>query len=199
MISAGNVIKGEIVAKPTLVLATPGAQPQVNGGYSAVVILDGLRFFAHTDLATQERARELFFESSALISASGVVLLVIDQTHPIVSAISRWNVVPLLKRELSERGELGLPPTATSAVLILAATEATAIANGLRTAVAAGRMPQSARIFGPTPVQKDESKIIIQVARNESEALRSILHELQRKRSIAKKELFSLRLDPYSL
>ncbi len=199
VISVGNVIKAEVEAKPTLVLATPGAQPQVKGGYSAVVILDGIRFFAHTDLRTQERAREFFFESSALISASGAVLLVIDQTHPIVSAISRWNVVPLLKRELIEREELGLPPIATAAILVLEATESIAIANGLRTAVAAGRMPQSAQIFGPTPVQKDESKIVIQVARNESAALRSKLHELQSKRSIAKKGVLSLRLDPYSL
>lgn len=199
VISAADVIKREIAAKPSLVLATPGAQPQVSGGYSAVVILDGIRFFAHTDLRTQERARELFLESSALISASGAVLLVIDQTHPIVSAISRWNVVPLLKRELSERAELGLPPSVTSAVIVLDANESISIADGLNKAVAAGRMPPSTRISGPTPIGKNQSKIVIRVDLADSMALRMFLHELQSKRCIAKKEVFALRLDPYSL
>ena len=39
IISAGDVIKDRIEHKPALVLATSGAQPQVEGGYSAVVIL----------------------------------------------------------------------------------------------------------------------------------------------------------------
>ena len=199
VVSAGELIKDQIVAKPALVLATPGAQPQVTGGYSAVVILDGIRFFSHTDLRTQERARELFLESSALISTTGTVLLAIDATHPIVSAISRWNVVPLIKRELSERVEIGLPPTVTSAILILNTLESTVVADGLRKAVLAGRLPHSAQIFGPTPVQKDKSKIVIYANLVDSTALRSKLHELQSKRSIAKKELFTLRLDPYSL
>jgi primosomal protein N' (replication factor Y) len=70
IVSAGDVIKDQIDPKPALVLATAGAQPQVSGGYAAVVVLDGIRFFSHTDLRTQERARELFLESSSLISSN---------------------------------------------------------------------------------------------------------------------------------
>ena len=199
VISAGEVIKDRIEAKPALVLATPGAQPQVEGGYAAVVILEGLRFFAHTDLRTQERARELFLETSSLISPEGSVLLVIDDSHPIVSAIARWNIAPLLKRELSERLELKLPPSVFSVVLVMDQAISMQIANGLKKAAAEGRIPPSSCIYGPTEISKAQVKIVIHADKKDASALSDSMHELQRRRSIAKKELFTLRVEPYSL
>ena len=199
IVSAGDVIKDRVESKPSLVLATAGAQPQVDGGYSAVVILDGLRFFAHTDLRTQERARELFFETSSLISLKGAVLLVIDDSHPITSAIARWNVAPLIKRELSERTELHLPPTVFSVALAMDQAIGIQIANGLKKSISDGRMPQSSKIYGPTEIVKGQVKIIIHADKKDAEGLIQIVHELQRRRSIAKKDLFTLRVEPYSL
>jgi len=199
VISAGDVIKDRIDPKPSLVLATAGAQPQVEGGYAAVVILDGMRFFAHTDLRTQERARELFLETASLISPTGFVLLVTDDSHPIVSAISRWNIAPLLKRELSERSELCLPPSVFSVVLVMDQSIGVQIANGLKKSSLEGRIPQSSRIYGPTEISKDQVKIVIHVDKKDAPALTNTVYELQRRRSIAKKELFTLRVEPYSL
>jgi primosomal protein N' (replication factor Y) len=199
IISAGDVIKERIEHKPALVLATSGAQPQVEGGYAAVVILDGMRFFSHTDLRTQERARELFFETSSLISQEGTVLLVIDDVHPIVSAIARWNVAPLLKRELSERAELQLPPSVFSVVLVMDESIGIQIVNGLRKALVDGRIPKSSNIYGPTEISKGQVKIVIHADKSDGKALTDVVHELQRRRSIAKKELFTLRVEPYSL
>jgi primosomal protein N' (replication factor Y) len=199
VISAGDVIKDRIEHKPALVLATSGAQPQVEGGYAAVVILDGIRFFAHTDLRTQERARELFFETSSLISPKGAVLLVIDDSHPIISAIARWNVAPLIKRELSERAELNLPPIVFSALLVMDQSIGMQIVNGLKKALTGGRIPQSCKIYGPTEISKGQVKIVIHADKKDAKALTDVVHELQRRRSIAKKKLFTLRVEPYSL
>jgi len=199
IISAGDVIKDRIEHKPALVLATSGAQPEVEGGYAAVVILDGMRFFSHTDLRTQERARELFLETSSLISKDGTVLLVIDDSHPIVSAIARWNVAPLLKRELSERTELHLPPSVFSVVLVMDQSIGMQIVNGLKKALVDGRIPQSSNIYGPTEISKGQVKIVVHADKSDAKALTDVVHELQRRRSIAKKELFTLRVEPYSL
>ena len=199
IISAGDVIKDRIEHKPALVLATSGAQPEVEGGYAAVVILDGMRFFSHTDLRTQERARELFLETSSLISKNGAVLLVIDDSHPIVSAIARWNVAPLLKRELSERTELHLPPSVFSVVLVMDQSIGMQIVNGLKKALVDGRIPQSSNIYGPTEISKGQVKIVVHADKSDARALTDVVHELQRRRSIAKKELFTLRVEPYSL
>ena len=199
VISAGEVIKDRVDAKPALVLATAGAQPQVEGGYSAVVILDGMRFFSHTDLRTQERARELFFETSSLISKKGIVLLVIDESHPVVSAIARWNVAPLIKRELSERSDLHLPPSVFSTVLVMEQSIGIQIVNGLKKALTDGRIPESARIYGPTEISKGQVKVVVHADIKDSQDLTDVVHELQRRRSIAKKDLFTLRVEPYSL
>ena len=199
VISAGEVIKEKIEAKPALVLSTAGAQPLVDGGYAAVVVLDGLRFFAHTDLRTQERARELFLETASLVSPKGAVLLVIDDSHPIISAIARWNVAPLLKRELSERHELKLPPSVFSVVLVMDQAIGTQIASGLKKASNEGRLPSSSSIYGPTEISKGQVKIVIHADTKDAHALTESVHELQRRRSIAKKELFTVRVEPYSL
>ena len=199
VISAGDVIKENVDAKPALVLATPGAQPYVQGGYSAVVVLDAIRFFSHTDVNGQERARELLFETASMVSNTGQVLLVLDDSHPIVAAIARWNIAPLLKRELAERVELMLPPSVMSAVLVTEQSSAPAIVSGLKKALEDARLPSSTRIFGPTILAKGQAKIVVHVSHEQSSDLAKILHELQRKRSIAKKDLLTLRIDPYSL
>jgi primosomal protein N' (replication factor Y) len=199
IVSAGDVIKDRVESKPSLILATAGAQPLVEGGYAAVVILDGMRFFSHTDLRTQERARELFLETSSLISAQGSVLLVIDDSHPITAAIARWNVAPLIKRELSDRAELRLPPTVFSVALAMDKLIGVQIVNGLRKSVTDGRLPTSTKVYGPTEIAKGQVKIIIHSDMEDSGKLIEVVHELQRRRSIAKKDLFTLRVEPYSL
>jgi len=199
IISAGEVIKVAVDARPSLVLATPGAVPQVEGGYSAVVILDGMRFFSHTDLRSQERARELFAETASLIGSKGSLLFVIDDSHPIIAAISRWNIAPLLKRELSQYTELELPPSVSSCMLLMDLDMSAHLVAGLRKAVSDLRLPPSTRIYGPTEVAKGQAKIVLHVAHSDREQLIGVVHELQRRRSIAKKDLFQLRVDPYSL
>lgn len=199
LISAGEVIKNSVESKPSLVLATPGAQPEIPGGYAAVVILDGMRFFAHTDINGQERARELIFETASLIQEKGRVLLVLDEVHPIIAALARWNVATLLKRELGERQELELPPYVTSAVLVMDAVTALQILSGLKKALAEGRIPASTRIYGPTILPKTQAKIVLHVSHDHWPELGKVLHELQRRRSISKKDLLTLRINPYSL
>ncbi len=199
VISAGEVIKSSVEAKSSLVLATPGAQPLIPGGYAAVVILDAIRFFSHTDINGQERARELIFETASLIHETGRVLLVLDEVHPIVAAVARWNVAPLLKRELGEREELALPPKVASVVLVMEALIAPQIASGLKKALNEGRIPSTTRIYGPTILPKSQAKIVMHVSHEQRPQLGKVLHELQRKRSVSKKELLTLRIDPYSL
>ena len=199
VISAGDVIKESVDSKPALVLSTPGAQPQVNGGYAAVVVLDAIRFFSHTDINGQERARELLFETASMVNVDGQVLLVLDDSHPVVAAIARWNIAPLLKRELADRDELMLPPSVSSAVLVTDQAVAPVIVSGLKKALEDSRLPTSTRIYGPTLLPKGQAKIVLHVSHGESSDLAKILHELQRKRSISKKDLLTLRIEPYSL
>lgn len=197
--SFGDVIKDRVEAKPSIVLATPGAVPQVSGGYSAVVVLEGLSYFSHDDLRASERANELFFEVSGAVKKGGVVLLAIDDSHPIVSSLIRWNPSTILKRELAQRAEISFPPSVNSAVMILPTTQASPLVTGINRAIADARLASDTRVLGPTKIDSESSKVVILSSSDSRGALTTFLHELMRRRSIARKSDSSLRIDPYSL
>jgi len=199
ILSFGEVIKSEVERKSIIVLATPGAAPKVEGGYSAVVMLEGLKLFSHPDLRAQERARELFFETAAMTNPKGAVLLCIDESHPIVSSLVRWSPGAMIRRELQERLEIPLPPFVSSYVISGESKDFTSIATGLKKAVAEERIPATIRVYGPSEIGSSRARIVLYCPQEDCAALTSFLHELQRRRSIAKKEFLTVRIDPYSL
>ena len=150
VLSFGDVIKKSVEAKPSFVLSTPGAAPYVDGGYYAVVILEGLTYFSHDDLRASERAIELFFETAALVRSGGVVLLSIDESHPIVTSLIRWNPALILKRELQSRSEIVFPPAVMSAVLSLPTNQASTVATGIKQASDDGRISKEVRAVSYT-------------------------------------------------
>ena len=184
---------------PSLVLATSGAQPGVEGGYAAVILLEGLRFFAHTHLRTQESARETFLATASLVTEGCEIGIVIDPVHPIVGALTRWNCAPMIRKELQERQELQLPPSYRYIVIECATKEAFSLKNGLEKAIAEGRIPKSTRMIGPHAGSGDISRLSLAVAVNEADLLVDFLHELQKRRNISRKDLLDMRVDPYSL
>jgi primosomal protein N' (replication factor Y) len=199
LLSFGDVIKTSVENKPALVLATPGSAPKVKGGYGAVVILEGWKFFAHADLRSQERARELFFETAAMASANAAVLLSIDESHPIVSSLIRWSPGAMIRRELSERLEIPLPPYVSSVTISGEAKDFSVIASGLRKAIEGGRLPREIKIFGPSEESRNIAKIVMYCPPDKRADLADFLLELTRRRSIAKKDYLTIRFDPYSL
>ena len=198
-LSYGDVIKESVKSQPSLVLCTPGAAPVCKDGYAAVVILEALTFFSHDDLRANERAIELFFEIGAMTRESGSILLAIDDSHPIVSSLKRWNPAIMLKRELAQNEEVNLPPTSSSAVLVLPSSQATSFGEGLRAAISDARLPSDVRVLGPSMLNQEKSKIVVLSRRESAPAVVSFLHELMRRRSIARKTDAILRIDPYSL
>ena len=78
-------------------------------------------------------------------------------------------------------------------------SSASQIVSGLNKAKEQGRLPATSRVFGPVIIGKGQAKIVIHADNSDASALISAVHELQRRRSIAKKELFTLRVNPYSL
>ena len=199
IVSFGEVIKDHVDSKPSIILSTPGAAPQVNGGYSAAVILEGLTYFNHGDLRANERANELFFETASMIKPGGVVLLSIEESHPIVSSLIRWNPSSILKRELAQREEVLFPPSGVSAVIMVPSAQANALVSGINKAVSDSRLAENTRVLGPTKIDSVLSKIVILSPLDSRSMLTSFLHELMRRRSIAKKMDSTLRIDPYSL
>ena len=183
----------------SIVLATSGMAPVVKGGYQAVVILEGDNLFSQLDLRAQERAREAIMQSASLLSQSGKALIVIDNAHPIVAAVSRWNLSPLLSRELREREQAELPPYVHAIVLEFASSESSDFVSGVKASISQGRVPNSTRILGPTQLDSENSRIILTVSRDQGQELFDFLVTYRRKRGLAKKSIPHMRIDPYTL
>ena len=197
--SSGDHIVDIVPNQPSLVVATPGSQPQVQVGYAAVALLEGTRFFGHTDLRSSEVAREHFFESARLVSDSGTVFLVLDPGHPVVAALTRWDPSPMIRKELQDREELKFPPFYRFISLETDSAEATALHAGLQSAFEDGRISSLSEISGPHLRENQRSRVLISAPFSVAPAVVDFLHELQRRRSISRKPLFTMRVDPYSL
>lgn len=182
-----------------IVIATPGSAPIAAQGYAAVVILDGEKLLNQSDLRAQERAREIFFTHTALLNSSGIALLVINHSNPIVGALASWKPSLISRRELQERIEASLPPFVRSISLDIDSTESATLVRALNKSRDEGRLPSSTRILGPSTLNSSTHRILLLAPLEDGEALVLLMHEFQRRRSATRKKLATLRIDPYSL
>jgi len=97
-----------VAGKPALVIATPGAEPQADGGYSALVLLDARA--ATSTLAAREQLVRRWFGAARLVRAGAQVCVVADPGMPEVQALMRWDSRWFAQRELDEPRSIGLPP-----------------------------------------------------------------------------------------
>lgn len=197
--SSGDHIVESVPSTPCLVVSTPGAQPRNYQGYSAVALLEGLRFFGHSELRSTESSREIFFQSAALVAPSSPVFVSFTPTHPIVAALTRWDASPLVRKELREREEMHFPPYYRFICIDLETKEAVKFLAGLVQAQRENRVGQEVQITGPHEKSKELSRIILSAPVSSAASVVDFVHELQRRRSISRKPLFVIRVDPYSL
>lgn len=197
--SSGEHIVDSAPTIPSLVISTPGAQPRIHDGYAAVALLEGLRFFGHSELRSMENSREIFFESAGMASAEGSIFVAIAATHPIVAGLTRWDSTPLVRKELREREEMNFPPYHRFICIDLDTKESSTFLDGLVQAQKDDRMSRQVQITGPYERTKNISRIILSVPVTKAGSVVDFVHELQRRRSISRKPLFTIRVDPYSL
>ncbi|WP_245706815.1 primosomal protein N' [Austwickia chelonae] len=144
---AGSLV-GSVEARPAVVVATPGAEPRADLGYAAVLLLDAWASLDRPVLDAGEEALRRWMGAACLAGPGGrVVLAGVPETSavPAVEALARWAPEWFAGRELAERAELHLPPTAWVASL-----------RGRRRAVSdlveIARLPSEVERLGPLPV-----------------------------------------------
>ena len=120
---AGEVLS-LVSAKPSLVIATPGAEPVAENGYAATLLLDAWASLDRPTLDAAEEALRRWMAAGALTRGAadgGVVVLCgapMHTTLPVVEALVRWDPAWFVERELAERAELSLPPAVRMAQLV---------------------------------------------------------------------------------
>jgi len=115
--SAGERQRRTAPRAPALVVATPGSEPIVTGGYAAVVILDGRSQLLRQGMRAAEDAVHRWFSAAMLASPGAHVVVTAEHGLAPVQALVRWDAAWFARRELGERRSAGLPPWTRFAVL----------------------------------------------------------------------------------
>jgi len=196
--SSGDRVLAEVPTKPAIVVATPGAEPVVPGGYAAVVLLDTWLLLARADLRASEEALRRWSNAAALVGSGaepGHVLAVGDPAHPALQALVRWDHSGFAQREIEERRAAHLPPASRVATL-------SGDADELEAALAVLALPAGAEVLGPVPDGErdgDSVRYVVRVPRVSGPALSEALLRLQAQRSARKEPHLRVEVDPVSL
>lgn len=151
---SGEVLE-RVPPSPALVIATPGAEPLVDGGYAAALLLDAWAVLDRPTLDAGEEALRRWLAAAALVRGrerGGVVVLAGAPTHdrlPPVEALVRWAPEWFAERELAERAALRLPPAVWTARL--SGTQG-ALRDALAALPAEG-LPDAVERIGPVPTE----------------------------------------------
>jgi primosomal protein N' (replication factor Y) len=92
------------------VVSTPGSEPRIEGGYSAVVILDAKRSLNRDTLRATEDAIRQWSNAIALANADARSVLV-GVSGVLANKFSLWAQREISEHELKTRIELRFPPT----------------------------------------------------------------------------------------
>ena len=192
--SGRDEVLTEVPATPALVVATPGAEPTVPGGYAAAVLLDGWALLGRADLRAAEEALRRWCNAAALVrpaAEGGQVVVLADAALPAVQALIRWSPAAFAERELAERRELGFPPAVTMASV-------TGDPERVREFLAQLDLPEAAELLGPVPVGTDGTeRALLRIRRAAARELSAALKAASAARSARREEKsVHVRVDP---
>jgi primosomal protein N' (replication factor Y) len=191
--SSGQTVLADVSGKPAIVVATPGAEPVAEGGYTAVVLLDTWLMLARPDLRTEEEAVRRWANAIGLVRPGGRAVVVGDPALPGVQALVRWDPGGFAAREAADRSGAHLPPASRLATIT---GEPGAVDDALTLLDA----PPSAETLGPVPFGEDgEQRVVVRVPRAHGTALSQALGLLQRVRSARKLDAVRVQVDPPGL
>ncbi|MCU0282336.1 MAG: primosomal protein N' [Candidatus Nanopelagicales bacterium] len=184
----------------TLVVATPGAEPDPGpGGYAAAVLLDAAAALSRPGLRTAEEVLRRWFAAATRVRPAadgGRVLVVGEPDGREVQALIRWDPLGYAQRELDERRSLALPPAVRVAHVGGAALPAGEVVQ----AVCDELGERVVRRSGPLPVAGEDGgeQVAWQVATSiaDGAALAAALQHEQARRSARRAPVVSVRLDP---
>ncbi|MFJ5985002.1 hypothetical protein [Lentzea sp. NPDC092896] len=191
--SGADEVLTKVPGRPSLVVATPGAEPVAEGGYGAVLLLDGWALLGRADLRAAEEALRRWMTAAGLVRpGNGRVVVIADSSLTPVQALVRWDPVWHAATELAARTELGFPPAVRMATVDGTPDAVNAMLDELR-------LPPTGEVLGPVPLGDDETKerALVRVARGEGRQLAAVLAEAQAVRTARKEQdLVRIKLDP---
>ncbi|WP_394552213.1 primosomal protein N' [Agromyces sp. MMS24-JH15] len=141
-------------ADPALVIATRGAEPVADGGYRAVLLLDGERMLLRESLRVAEDCLR-WWSGAAALAAPGAPVFLVGVGGALGTAMATWRQPEWAASELEARRALRFPP-AVRVASVTAAPERVAAAVEAARAAAAG-----VDVLGPVDVDGGLQRAIV--------------------------------------
>jgi primosomal protein N' (replication factor Y) len=189
--------------RPELVVATPGAEPRVPGGYGAALLLDGWALLSRPDLRVAEETLRRWLAAAGLVvphGTGGRVVVMADPELPVVQALVRWDPAGHAGAELAGRAEVGFPPAVRMASVEGEPAAVAEVVDGLLADLPA------AEVLGPVELEPERGdtdvreRALVRVPRAQGKALAAALHAAQAGRTARKAaDPVRVRLDPVEI
>jgi primosomal protein N' (replication factor Y) len=107
--STGDKPTLEISPGKKIVIATPGAEPTVMGGYASVVILDANQVLLKDSLRATEEGVRVWSNAIAKMATNGRAVIA-GLPQQLGQRFALWQQVEIARHELENRRELEFPP-----------------------------------------------------------------------------------------
>jgi len=180
----------EIAPGKTIVVATPGAEPFVAGGYGAVALLDGANLLSRDSLRAREEALRLWSNAIAYLGPGGRATLT-GVAGPTAQRLCLWQQQELARAELAERRELGFPPAVRLASVTTDRQNLAKLQEQLAATLALE--PFELQVLGPIDIRADrqvvadEARLLIKYPYAATLPLADALKQAQLDASVASK------------
>lgn len=170
-------------AEPQLVVATRGAEPIADGGYRAVLLLDGERMLLRESLRVAEDCLR-WWSNAAALAAPGAPVFLVGVGGALGTALATWTQPAWASEELETRRALRFPPAVRMASVVSSGER---LAEGLERI----RGLDGVDVLGPTPLDDTLERAIVRfgyaqgaevAARLKAEAIRAAT---ERRRPVA--------------
>lgn len=152
IVSDGDHPVTHVDGKPALVVATRGAEPFAEGGYQAVILLDGDRMLLAEQLRVGESCLRWWSDAAAL-AAPGAPVHLVGVSGPLARAFATWTQASYARGQLAERAPLRMPPTVRVAA-VEGTPQAVAAALAQLPPVLTAHPDGVEPVLGPVPLEE---------------------------------------------
>jgi primosomal protein N' (replication factor Y) len=170
-----------------LVVATPGAEPTVRGGYAGLLILDTEVLLALSGLRAREQALRRWLAAIAKTSPTATTLVVAPQELTVVQALVRNDPAAFAQLERDERAQAHMPPAYRCVRL-----------RGPRQAVTDWLVGYAGEVLGPLETTEGSEALLLAPHIHAGGLLRQV-QLIQAQRSRAGEPVVEVRVDPVDL
>ena len=196
--SAAHRISRQLPSRPTVVVATPGAEPDVDGGYAAAIILDAHALAGRAELWAPEEAARRWLNALSLVRPGHPGLVVGTIPDALGQTLVRWAPTDYADRLLDEREALGFFPATTMVALDGPAAQVRQVAEQV---IREGGAELVGTVVRPATREGEENEVrtLVRTPLAGAVSMLAVLADIRRSRSARKVPLVKMSVNPPEL